>query len=102
MPLWPAADHLLEALSIVESFAVPVAAWQVHATAWDLYRHAKNDVAAQRNPPSAEAHILVTATSFPSDDPLRRSYLSAPPVRLVRDHAQPPARSDHRIPVMDG
>src|SRR5260370_33587249 len=54
-----AADHLLEALSIVESFAVPVAAWQVHATAWDLYRHAKNDVAADRDPASPAAQFLL-------------------------------------------
>ena len=92
-----AADHLLEALSIVESFAVPVAAWQVHATAWDLYRHAKNDVAAERNRASAEAHILVIANSFTSDDPLRRSFLSAPPVRRVLDKAPTPALAHGRI-----
>jgi len=92
-----AADHLHEALSIVESFAVPVAAWQVHATAWDLYRHAKNDVAAERNRASAEAHILVIANSFTSDDPLRRSFLSAPPVRRVLDKAPTPALAHGRI-----
>ena len=74
-----AADHLHEALSIVESFAVPVAAWQVHATAWDFYRHTKNDVAAESNRAFAESHILSIANSFISDDPLRRSFLSAPP-----------------------
>src|SRR6266851_2436258 len=95
---WEAApDHLLEALSIVESFAVPVAAWQVYATAWDLYRHAKNDVAAERNRASAEAHILVIANSFTSDDPLRRSFLSAPTVRRVLDKAPTPALAHGRI-----
>jgi tetratricopeptide (TPR) repeat protein len=87
---WEAAsDHLYEALSIVESFAVPVAAWQVHATAWDFYRHAKNEAAAESNRAFAEAHILAIANSFISDDPLRRSFLSAPPVRRVLDKAQP-------------
>jgi tetratricopeptide (TPR) repeat protein len=92
-----AADDLHEALSIVESFAVPVAAWQVHATAWDLYRHAKNDVAAERNRASAEAHILAIANSFLSDDPLRRSFLSAPPVRRVLEKAPTPALAHGRI-----
>jgi len=86
-----AAGHLREALSIVESFAVPVAAWQVHATGWDFYRLAKNDGAAERNRASAEAHILAIANSFVSDDPLRRSFLSAPPVRRVLAKAPTPA-----------
>jgi len=36
-----AADPLRDALSIVEKFEVPVAAWQVHSSAWDFYRYAK-------------------------------------------------------------
>jgi hypothetical protein len=80
-----AADHLHDALSIVESFAVPVAAWQVHATAWDFYRHAKNQAAAESNRAAAEAHIFAIANSFMSDDPLRRLFLSAPRVRRVLD-----------------
>jgi len=80
-----AADHLREALSIVERFEVPVAAWQVHATAWDFYRHAKNEEAAESNRAFAEAHILAIANSFMSDEPLRRSFLSAPRVRRVLD-----------------
>jgi tetratricopeptide (TPR) repeat protein len=82
-----AADHLHEALSIVESFTVPVAAWQVHATAWDCYRYAKNEEASERNRALAEAHIVAIANSFISDDPLRESFLSAPPVRRVLEKA---------------
>jgi DNA-binding winged helix-turn-helix (wHTH) protein/tetratricopeptide (TPR) repeat protein len=85
-----AANHLHEALSIVESFAVPVAAWQVHATAWDFYRHAKNEAAAESNRACAETHILAIANSFTGDDPLRRSFLSAPPVRRVLDKEPTP------------
>jgi tetratricopeptide (TPR) repeat protein len=92
-----AADHLHEALSIVERFVVPVAAWQVHATAWDFYRHAKNDAAAESNRASAEAHILAIANSFTSDDPLRRSFLSAPSARRVLDKAPTPALAHGRI-----
>ena len=86
-----AADHLHEALSIVERFTVPVAAWQVHAIAWDFYRHTKNSEAAERNRAFAETHILTIANSFISDDPLRRSFLSADLVRRVLDKAPTPA-----------
>jgi DNA-binding winged helix-turn-helix (wHTH) protein/tetratricopeptide (TPR) repeat protein len=82
-----ASHHLHEALSIVESFTVPVAAWQVHATAWDFYQHAKNEEASDRNRALAEAHIVAIANSFISDDPLRESFLSAPPVRRVLEKA---------------
>ncbi len=92
-----AADHLREALSIVERFVVPVAAWQVHATAWDFYRHAKNDTAAESNRASAEAHILAIANSFTSDDPLRRSFLSAPSARRVLDKAPTTALAQGRL-----
>lgn len=53
-----AAHHLREALSIVEKFEVPVAAWQVHSTAWDFYRYAKNEAAAARNRSLAETYVL--------------------------------------------
>jgi DNA-binding winged helix-turn-helix (wHTH) protein/tetratricopeptide (TPR) repeat protein len=92
-----AADHLREALSIVERFVVPVAAWQVHATAWDFYRHAKNDAAAESNRASAEAHILAIANSFIGDDPLRRSFLSAPSARRVLDKAPTTALAQGRL-----
>ena len=92
-----AADHLHEALSIVERFTIPVAAWQVHATAWDYYRHAKNEAASESNRASAEAHILAIANSLTSDDPLRRSFLSALPVRRVLDKAPIPTLAHGRV-----
>ena len=86
-----AADHLREALSIVGRFEVPVAAWQVHSTTWDFYRYAKNEAAAECNRALAETHILAIANSFTNDDPLRRSFLSAPLVRRVLDKVPTPA-----------
>src|SRR5262249_27741177 len=80
-----AAGYLREGLSIVERFEVPVAAWQVHLTACDFYRHEKNEAAAERNRALAETYILAIANSFTSENPLRRSFLSAPPVRRVLD-----------------
>src|SRR5260370_2700776 len=45
-----AADHLLEALSILESFAVPGAPRPVHDTACDAYPHPNNYLAPTSNP----------------------------------------------------
>ena len=52
-----------------------------------IYRHAKNEAAAEHNRSLSENHILAIANSFTSDDPLRGSFLSAPPVRRVLDKA---------------
>ena len=81
-----AANYLHEALSLVKNFAVPVAAWQVHATAWDLYQHVENEDAAENNRVCAETQLLAIANSFASDDPLRTSFTSATPVRRVFDN----------------
>jgi tetratricopeptide (TPR) repeat protein len=81
---WKAArEYLQQALAIVDKFGVLVAAWQVHATAWQLYRHDKEDKVAETNRANAEACILKIANSFASDEPLRASFLSAPPVARV-------------------
>jgi len=85
-----AADHLRKALALAESFEVPVAAWQVHSTAWELYRHLNDEVVAERNRGLAKMHILTIANSFTSDAPLRKSFLSAPLVRRVLDKAPTP------------
>ncbi len=33
-----AEPFVLQSLAILQRFDVPIAAWQVHATAWDIYR----------------------------------------------------------------
>jgi len=60
-----------------------VAAWQVHATAWQLDLHARDDKPAEANRERAEACILKIANSFARDEPLRASFLSAPPIASV-------------------
>jgi len=42
-----AREYLQQAVVIVEKFEVLVAAWQVHATAWQFYRHTKEDKPAE-------------------------------------------------------
>jgi len=81
---WAGAGKFIEqALAIVEQFGVPVAGWQVHATAWQLYRRAKNGGAAEVNRARAQACILKIANSFAKDEPLRKSFLSARPVARI-------------------
>jgi tetratricopeptide (TPR) repeat protein len=78
-----AREYVQQALAIVEKFEVLVAAWQVHATAWQLYLHTKDDKLAEANRGRAEACILKIANSFARDEPLRASFLSAPAVARV-------------------
>jgi hypothetical protein len=81
---WMAArEYVQQALAIVEKFEVLVAAWQVHATAWQLYLHSRDDKPAEANRERAEACILKIANSFARDEPLRASFLSALPIARV-------------------
>ena len=81
---WDGAQEYVEqALGVLEKFEVPVAAWRVHATAWDLYLHAKNDKVAEAHRACAEAHILTIANSFAPDEPLRQLFLTAAPVHRI-------------------
>jgi hypothetical protein len=71
------------ALAIVDKFEILVAAWQAHATAWQLYRHVKEHKTAEANRERAETCIRKIANSFAPDEPLRASFLSATPVARV-------------------
>ena len=64
---------------------IRVSAWRVHATAWQLYLHAKDDKTAEANRERAAACILKIANSFARDEPLRASFFSAPPIVRVLD-----------------
>jgi len=78
-----APEYVQRALAIVDKFEIPVAAWQVHATAWRLYGHAKEHKAAEANRALAEACILKIANSLAEDESLRESFLSARPVARI-------------------
>jgi len=80
------ADHDLSgsqqsiqnALAILEKFDVPVAAWRVHAAAWEL---CPNRTEGECHRAVARDTILRIASSFDPEEPLRASLLSAAPVR---------------------
>jgi len=81
---WAGASKFIEqALAIVEKFAVPVAGWQVHSTAWRLYQHANESNKAEMHRACSEQSILKIANSFANEEPLRATFLSAKPVAEI-------------------
>jgi DNA-binding winged helix-turn-helix (wHTH) protein len=72
-----------QALSTMEGFEVPLAAWRVHGTAAELSARLGNNAAAEQHRASSRATILRLADSLPHDEPLRVTFLSAPPVRQI-------------------
>ena len=78
-----ARDSIQQALAIVDKFEVLMAAWQVYGTAWQLYQRVKENKTAEANRKRAEAAILKIADSFEPDEPLRATFLAAPPVRRI-------------------
>jgi len=78
-------DH---ALSTIEGFDVPLAAWRVHGTAAEVYTRLGNKAAAEQHRALGRATILRLADSLPDDEPLRDRFLSAPTVRGIVDPAR--------------
>jgi DNA-binding winged helix-turn-helix (wHTH) protein len=78
-------DH---ALSTMEGFEVPLAAWRAHGTAAELYARLGNNAAAEQHRALSRATILRLADSLPHDEPLRARFLSAPAVRRIVDPAR--------------
>ena len=71
------------ALVILDKFDIPVAGWQVHRTAWELYADEGDRVQAEEHRQRAQELIIRIADSLEPDELLRESLLTAPPVRRV-------------------
>src|SRR6266850_1658300 len=78
-----AEDWVHKAVEILRRFEVPVAAWRVHATACQLYVGKNQYAEAEAHRERAQAYILKIANSFPKDEPLRESFLSAAPIARI-------------------
>jgi DNA-binding winged helix-turn-helix (wHTH) protein/tetratricopeptide (TPR) repeat protein len=78
-----AQEYIGRALAILEEFEIPVAGWQVHATARSINLRVNDNKTAETHRERAEAYILAIANSFPPDEPLRQSFLAAAPVRRI-------------------
>ena len=76
------------ALTVLEGFEVPLAAWRVHATAWDFYLRAGSAEKAELHRSHASSVILRLADSLPPSDPLRELFLAAAPIRRVLESSR--------------
>jgi len=74
---------IAQALSTMAGFAVPVAAWHVHATAAALYERTGNATALAQHRSLSRSTMLQLAHSLGAAEPLRTTFLSAPSVRVV-------------------
>jgi hypothetical protein len=80
----PRARELIErALTAIEGFEAPVAAWQAHATAGAVARARGDSKAATHHRETSRDIVLRLAASLGSDDALRRTFLTAPAVAAV-------------------
>src|SRR5262249_22954097 len=78
---WDRAENSVnKAVEILRRFEVPVAGWQVHATAWRLFHSKRQYAEAESHRKQAQADIFKIADSFPKGEPLRETFLSAVPI----------------------
>jgi tetratricopeptide (TPR) repeat protein len=82
-----ARESLDKAFAIMDDFDLPLIAWQVHRTAWDLNSDLGNREQAERHRAEAKEQVLRIADSFEYDEPLRKFLLTAPPVRRIFEEA---------------
>ena len=78
-----ARDSITKALSAMEDYEVPLAAWRVHASASELYRNSGDRDLAERHLALSRETIMKLANSLPAEEPLRRIFLSAPMIRKI-------------------
>jgi tetratricopeptide (TPR) repeat protein len=78
-----ARDCIAKALSTMEGFEVPLAAWRVHATAAELYALSGDTDLVEHHREISRATIMKLANSLGPEEPLRTTFLSAPSVRKV-------------------
>ena len=85
---WNRAEACIaKGLSTIEGYEIPLAVWRVHGTAAELYARTGNHDLAAHHRDLSRATTLKLANSLEPEDPLRKIFLSAPPVRRVIDYA---------------
>jgi tetratricopeptide (TPR) repeat protein len=78
--------YIDNAVAILDKFDIPMAAWHVHRTAGDLCADEGDHRSAGENRTRAKDFIVKMADSFEPGEPLRQSFLTAPPVRRVFEY----------------
>ena len=76
-----ARECIAGGLAAMEGFEVPLAAWRVHATAFELCRGLGDPESAERHLALSRETIMKLANSLPAEEPLRQIFLSAPKIR---------------------
>jgi hypothetical protein len=85
----------------MEGFEVPLAAWRVHATAFELYQNSGDRDLAERHLALSRATIMKLANSMSAEEPLRRTFLSAPMIRkILGDGENPILRAQEETPIL--
>jgi DNA-binding winged helix-turn-helix (wHTH) protein/tetratricopeptide (TPR) repeat protein len=87
-----AAVHIRRAIDIVERVTVPLAAWRVHGTAYEIYRSTSRQN-AQHHHTKAHALIMKIAATLDGHESLRQSFLGDARVRQVLEPADGRRRS---------
>jgi tetratricopeptide (TPR) repeat protein len=78
-----ASRYVAESLLILEQYQAPLAAWQVHATARDVYLRAGVGEAAANHWTRAQQSARVVADSLSVDPTLRSAFLAAGRIRQL-------------------
>jgi DNA-binding winged helix-turn-helix (wHTH) protein/tetratricopeptide (TPR) repeat protein len=79
-----AAERKIDrALVISDRFQIPTVSWRIHATSREMYRRLKQNKEAETHRERTVEHVLALANSFAPDEPLRKIFLAAHPVRQI-------------------
>jgi hypothetical protein len=78
-----AQTHVGQALAAIEAFEVPLAGWQVHATAADVSRARGETTAATRHREISRGILRKLEASLEGYETLQHTFLMAPSVRKV-------------------
>jgi hypothetical protein len=81
-----AEECVRRGLAVLDGHEVPLAAWQLHATAWDVYRETIHEE-AEGHRSKAMAIIGQIASSIEEIESLQRSFLANARVRRVLENA---------------
>ena len=84
---WNSVEECLaKALSTIEGYEVPLAAWRVHRTAAEFYERTENIDLSEHHRRLSGVTIMKLANSLGTEETLRATFLAAPPVRKVIDY----------------
>ena len=78
-----AQDCITNALSAMEGFEVPLAAWRVHATAARFFENAGNTDLVEQHRELTRSTIRRLADSLTNEESLQRIFLSAPDIAEI-------------------